>query len=269
LTKKLTAIIQTRFNSTRLPGKVLKPINNKTILEYVISQSLHSRNLDNVIVATTTNPKDKIIVDFCKNHNIDFFCGSEFDVLDRYFQCAKKFDLDPIIRITSDCPLIDPNVIDAIVDEFLNNTFDYVSNNIIFQDNKWIDSECNFPQGMTVEISSFKALELAWKNSKKPSEREHVFPYVQFHPEIFHVKNVQNDSNLSHVRCTIDREDDLKFLKEIIQRLPPNLPFVTIGDILKIIKDNPNLLKINNHIPFDEGIKKSYLEDKKIRHEKV
>ena len=264
MTKKSVAIIQTRFNSTRLPGKVLKTIGNKTVLEYVISQSLCATNLNNVIIATTTNPQDQIIVDFCKNHNIDYFCGSEFDVLDRYYQCAKKFNLDPIVRITSDCPLIDPNVIDLIIDEFLKNHHDYVSNNMSFEGNNWIDSECNFPQGMTVEISSFKALESAWKNAKKPSEREHVFPYVQFHPELFRVKNIKHPSDLSHIRCTIDREDDLSFLRKLVEYLPPTLQFITINDIVQVVEKHSALLKINNHIPFDEGTKRSYEEDKKL-----
>jgi spore coat polysaccharide biosynthesis protein SpsF len=263
LDKKNIAIIQARFNSTRLPGKILEIINNKTILDYVIAQSLSSKNLDNVIIATTTNPSDKIIIDFCKRNNYSYFSGSEFDVLDRYYQCAKKFNLDPIIRITSDCPLIDPNVIDMTINEFNQNKYDYVSNNIEFNNGKWIDSACNFPQGMTVEVSSFNALEIAWKDSKKPSEREHVFPYVQFHPEIFDVKNIIHSKNLSNIRCTLDRKDDLIFLQELINRLPKDNT-ITINDIDKIINNEPNLLKLNNYIPFDEGTKQSYEKDKKI-----
>jgi len=261
---KRIAIIQARMGSNRLPEKVLLKINNKPMLSYVINQTKSSKLIDDVIIATTTNTIDDVIVDYCDINKIQFFRGSEQNVLDRYYQCSKKYNLNPIIRITADCPLIDPNVIDSVISNFENNSFDYVSNNIIKNNNTWHDSECNFPQGMTVEVSSFNALETAWKEAKKPSELEHVFPYVQFNPKIFKISNVIFNKNLSHIRCTVDRNEDLLFIKEIINRIPKNHDIVTMEDIIKIINMKPELLKINSDIPFDEGIKRSYHKDKKL-----
>jgi spore coat polysaccharide biosynthesis protein SpsF len=259
-----TVIIQARMGSSRLPGKVLLKINKKPMLHYVLKQTKSAKHVDDFIIATSTNSDDEPIVEYCKENNIKYFRGSEENVLDRYYQCAKKYNLDTIIRITSDCPLIDPNVIDLIFSKFENNSFDYVSNNIEKTQGKWFDSECNFPQGMTVEICKFHALEKAWNEAKKPSEYEHVFPYVQFHPELFKISNIVNSTNLSNIRCTVDRIDDLNFIKEIINRFSENKNFLNIEDIVKIVDQEPELLKINSHIPFDEGIKKSYSKDKKL-----
>lgn len=255
------AIIQARMGSSRLPEKVLLKINEKPMLYYVLKQTKSSKYVDDVIIATSTNSDDDPIIKFCKENNIKYFRGSEENVLDRYYQCAKKYNLDPIIRITSDCPLIDPNVIDLVFSKFENNTFDYVSNNIAKINGKWFDSECNFPQGMTVEISTFYALEKAWKEAKKPSEYEHVFPYIQFNPEIFKIQNVTYFEDLSNIRCTVDRKEDLEFVQEIYKRIPKNINYVKIKDIKEIINKNPELLDINSHISFDEGWKKSLKED--------
>ena len=126
---------------------------------------------------------------------------------------------------------------------------------------------CNFPQGMTVEVSSFKSLEKAWKKAKKPSEKEHVFPYIQFNPKLFKVSNFKMKKNLSHIRCTVDRKEDLEFVKIIYEKLKEK-EIIRIKDILKIIEKNPSLISINNKIPFDEGYQKSLLIDKKYEMKK-
>jgi len=249
------------MDSSRLPGKVLMKIGQKSMLHHVIQQTLSSELIDDVIIATTTSKQDKSIIDFCNQNNFSFFCGSTNDLLDRYYKCAKKFNCNPIIRITSDCPLIDPRVIDSIINKFLKNSYDYVSNNIEREKNEWVNATCNFPQGMTIEISSFEALEKTWKKSKKPSEREHVFPYIQSHPKFFKISNVKHKLDYSYVRCTVDRKEDLTFIKELFQRFPKNLRFVQIKDIIKIIKSEPDLIKINNSISFDEGYQLSLKND--------
>lgn len=259
--QKLTAIIQARLGSSRLPGKVMVKINGKPLLYYVINQTSHSKYIKNIIVATTRLSQDKKIVSFCKSNNIKYFRGSNTDLLDRYYNCAKKFNCNPIIRITSDCPLIDPIVIDTIIKKFLENSYDYVSNNIEKKQNEWVNSTCNFPQGMTVEISSFEALEKVWKKSKKSSEREHVFPYIQSHPKFFKISNVKHKPDYSHVRCTVDRKEDLTFIKELFKNFPKNLRFIKMKDIIKIIKSDPDLIKINSSIPFDEGYQLSLKND--------
>ncbi len=264
VTKKINVIIQARISSLRLPGKVLKKIQGKPMLYYVINQVKHAKYTDKIIIATTTKKEDEKIVDYCKNSKINFFRGSKLDLLDRYYQCAKKFGCDPVVRITSDCPLIDPNVIDQVIEKFIQNSFDYVSNNIEKIGLKWNNHTCNFPPGMTVEVSSFKALEKAWKKAKKPSEREHVYPYIQFNPKIFKISNVKHNTDLSHIRCTVDRIEDLKFVRTIINKIPAKKKFVTISDILKIVALEPKLIEINNKTSFDEGWQISVLKDKEL-----
>ena len=250
------------MNSTRFPNKVMNLVDDKPLLFYVIRQTLASKFIDDVIVATSTNPSDDKIVEYCKKNNINYFRGSEDNVLDRYYQCAKKYHCDPIIRITADCPLVDPLIIDAVFKKFLENDYDYVSTTLEFKDGYWKDSSCNFPPGIAAELAKFSALEQAWKEAKKPSELEHVFPYVQFNPNKFKLGNLTNLSDLSYIRCTVDYPEDLTFVREIYRRIPKEKSFVSLNDIVDIIKNNPELPAINNSYSFDEGIQKSYLEDK-------
>ena len=218
--KEPVAIIQARMSSTRLPGKVLRKIGNEPMLYHVINQVRGSKLIKDIIIVTTIMPQDDVIVKYCKKNNIKCFRGSSTDLLDRYYKCAKKFGIDPIVRITSDCPLIDPKVVDKAITKFLKGLFDYVANNLEKQKGNWDNSTCNFPQGMTVEVSSFKALEQAWKDARKPSEREHVFPYVQFNPKLFRVSNFKYPRDLSFIRCTVDRLRDLQFVTELFNRFP-------------------------------------------------
>jgi spore coat polysaccharide biosynthesis protein SpsF (cytidylyltransferase family) len=251
------------MRSSRLPGKVMLKIEEKPMLYYVIKQVRSSKLIKDIIIATTTSREDDKIVNYCKKNKIKFFRGSKNDLLDRYYRCALKFGCNPIIRITSDCPLIDSSIIDKVIKKFLRGSYDYVANNLEKHGIKWNDSTCNFPQGMTVEISTFKALEKAWNQAKKPSEREHVFPYVQFNPSLFKVTNVKMKKDYSHIRCTVDRIEDLSFVREIYKKMPENKKSIRIRDIVSIIKSEPHLLKLNNTISFDEGYKKSLIEDKK------
>jgi len=251
------------MGSSRLPGKVLMKIFDQPMIHHVIKQILSSKSIDKVIIATTSKKEDKEVVNFCKKNNINYFCGSSIDLLDRYYNCAKKFECDPIIRITADCPFIDPKVIDSVVEKFVKNSFDYVANNIEKVGDNWQNSMCKFPQGMTVEISTFVALEKAWREAKKPSEREHVFPYIQFNPKLFNISNVINDIDLSYIRCTVDRNEDLIFMRKLYEQFPKNNKTITINEIKKAIKNNPDLVAINNKIPFDEGYQLSIIDDKK------
>jgi spore coat polysaccharide biosynthesis protein SpsF len=262
--KKITAIIQARIGSTRLPRKVLLEIEKKPMLHYVIKQVSASNLIDEIIIATSTCSEDDIIADYCKKLKIKCFRGSVDDVLDRYYKCAKKFSCETIVRITSDCPLIDPLVIDNVITKFKENSYDYVSNNVKKIGNSWQNDTCNFPQGMTVEVSTFSALEKAWKNAKKPSEQEHVFPYIQSNPQIFRISSVRHYRDLSHIRCTVDRINDFKFVQEIYRRASPAKKFLSIRDILQIVRKEPELLQMNNNIPFDEGYKKSIVKDAEL-----
>ena len=218
------AIIQARMSSTRLPGKVMMKINGQPMISHVIRQTLCAKLIDKVVIATTTSPKDKIIVDFCKQQNLDYFRGSTDDVLDRFYKCAKKFQCDPIVRISADSPLIDPNVIDRVLKKFLNNSYDYVSNNIEKINDEWKNSTCNFPIGTVVEVSSFKTIKFAWKNAKLKSEREHVYPYVQFNSKKFNLSNIKNHKDLSKIRITVDKKNDLKFIQKVFEQISQRKP---------------------------------------------
>lgn len=264
MSKKIMAIIQARTGSERLHGKSMMLINDQPMLYHVLNQVKNSQLLDDIVVATTLLPEDDQIENFCKNKSINCFRGSEEDVLDRYYRCSKEFDCVIVVRICADCPLIDPKIIDMTIKKFLENSYDYVSTNVDKVEGEWINSTCNFPQGMTVEISSIKTLEEAWKKAKKPSEREHVFPYVQFNDNIFRISNIKNTKDLSYIRCTVDTEEDLKFVREIFKRLPKKTPYVKMDDIIKIVTNEPHLVLINGDIRFDEGYKKSLLKDNNI-----
>jgi len=249
------------MDSSRLPGKVLLQINKRPMLEHVTNQIKHSKFIDDVIIATTKNKEDDKITCFCKKNSIKYFRGSKNDVLDRYYQCAKKFNCKIIVRITSDCPLIDPDIIDEGIRKFFKKSLDYVGNNIEYKSKKWQNATCNFPQGMTVEVCTFNALRKAWRDAKKPSEREHVFPYVQFNTKFFRIDNFKKNNDLSYIRCTVDRKEDLKFVREVWKRLEKGIDVVRTKDIIKVIKKHKKLLDINTRIPFDEGYRISLQKD--------
>ncbi len=242
-------IIQARMGSSRLPGKVLKKIQNRPILDYVVKQVGFAKKIEHIVIATTTDQIDDVIVDFCTKENISYFRGKQKDVLDRYYECAKKFGFQIIVRITSDNPLIDPQIIDKCVDEYEKNNCDYLST----------EHPPTFPQGYAVEVFSFKVLKNAWKNANKPSEREHVTPYFYNNPEFFSLKNFQYEKNLSNIRCTLDRENDLVFIEKIIsciQKQP-----ILLTDLLATISKDPKLLDINKDNVYNEGYLKSLEED--------
>ena len=220
------------MGSTRLPGKVLMELEGKPLLQRVVERVKRAKKIDEIIIATTKNKEDKKLTEFAEKLKVKSYAGSEDDVLDRYYQAAKKFGAENIVRITSDCPLIDPEIVDDIISYYLNNDFDYVSNTI----------SPTYPDGLDTEVFSFKALERAWKEAKKGFEREHVTPYINRHPEIFRLHNFENKENLSALRWTVDTEKDLQFAREIFKRLKE--PF-GMKDVLQLLKREPHLLAIN------------------------
>ena len=249
----LGCIIQARMGSTRLPGKVMCTLEeDRPSISSTIYQLKQCIELDKIIVATTTNDEDDVISDYIKNIGIDLFRGSSKDVLGRYYECAKKYSLEGILRVTADCPLIDPTIVDTGLKIFKNNNFDYVTNTL----------KRTFPDGNETEIFSFHSLEKANYDAKLPSEREHVTPYLKTHPELFKIKNFENFQDLSYLRWTMDYEEDLKFIKLVLQKISKRP--ILMMDILDLLKKEPELKKINsNHHP-DEGYQKSLIEDKQF-----
>lgn len=238
--KKIVAIVQARMSSTRLPGKVMKKIVGKLIILHDIDRIKQIKNLNKIVIATTTKKENDIIVKTIKNYDseIGIFRGSEDDVLDRYYKAAKEFNADVIVRITSDCPLFDPIVSDKVIEAFLNNECDYCSNTL----------NRTYPLGLDTEIFSFDTLEKAWKEAKENYQREHVTPYVYEHPDKFKLLNVSNNKNLSHLRWTLDTIKDFKFISEIYKRLYNENNIFHMKNILKILEKEPELIEINKHV---------------------
>lgn len=245
------AIIQARTGSTRLPKKILMKLNGVSIIESVLNQLSFSKNLNNKIVATTENQSDDILIELLKSLNVNYFRGNQNDVLDRFYQCAKYFHIKQIIRISGDAPFIDPSVIDQTISFFNDSNFDYVNN---------FDNKHRYPVGSEVEVFSFQTLENAWKNAKKSSEREHVTPYIYNNPEIFEIGHLEYPKNdLSQYHWTVDRKEDLEFVKAIYQKISKKP--ILIDDILSLLKIHPEILEINKNIDPHEGYKKSISED--------
>ena len=243
-------IIQARMKSQRLPGKVMMDVEeNNPLLNSVVSQIEYSNLVEKYVVATSNSKEDDVIFEFLKNKNIDCFRGDEFDVLDRYYQCAKKFSFSTIVRIPSDKPLIDPFLMDMIIDFFNSNSFDYVTTFL----------PPTFPSGTEVEVFSFSALENAWKNARLPSEREHVTPYFYNNKNKFKIFNYESKTNLSKFRYAVDRIEDLKLVKILISRIKKRP--ILLEDILEQFEIAPSLININKDVNYYEGFEKSKKED--------
>ncbi|PIU55548.1 MAG: acylneuraminate cytidylyltransferase [Deltaproteobacteria bacterium CG07_land_8_20_14_0_80_38_7] len=208
---KIGAIIQARMTSTRLPGKVLMDIEGKPMLWHVVNRLKFSEKLDDIILAIPNTKKNNILEKFAKDNKVKYFRGSEEDVLSRYYKTAKKFKCDLIVRITSDCPLIDPQIVDLVIEKHLKLNADYTSNTL----------KRTFPRGLGVEVFNFKVLKKAQKEAKEDYQREHVTPYIYKNPEIFKIQNIKAERRLRYleIRLTVDTKKDLRLIREIYKRL--------------------------------------------------
>lgn len=247
----VTAIIQTRMGSTRLPGKVMMEINGEPMLFYVLKQVKACKKISKIIIATTNLNEDDIIEEYGKRLNYDVFRGDPHDVLDRYYQCAKHFKLKTIVRITSDDPLIDPQVIENCLKKYEIYDLDYVSNTISKNNGKWIPDLNGYPYGVAVEVFNFHSLYSAWKNSRNPLEREHVSPYFIKNPNMFKLGSIKNNKDLSHIRVTVDYFEDFEFVTSILNNFEKN-EIVNIEKITSYLDEYPELLQLNNKHQFNE-----------------
>lgn len=255
----INIIVQARMGSTRLPGKIMMKVKDKPLLSYLVKQISHSIKYDNLIIATTNLESDEEIVNFCNLNNIEIFRGSENDVLDRYYKCAKKYDSDIIVRITSDCPLIDPTLIDECISEFQKNHFDYFSNINKKINEKWIYDLSGYPLGFGVEVFTFNTLKTTWENAKNNFDREHVTQFILDNPRLFHIGNMENAYDYSNLRLAVDYQVDFDLIKIIIENFPENEVF-SIKKIINFFKKNPSYIQLNSHIKFDEVYKKHLKE---------
>lgn len=236
---KVVAIVQARMGSERLPGKVLQDICGNSMLARVVQRASRIVGVDEVLVATTNESQDDRIESHCLTLGVPVFRGSESDVLDRYYQAAKRYDADVVIRITADCPLLDPTVSSRVLNQFLTHAPDYASNTILR----------TYPRGLDIEAMSFDALERAWFEAKQPYEREHVTIFMYEHPEKFRLLSVEADldQDYSKFRWTVDTPEDLSFVRAVYEQFPDGDDFGWL-DVLQLLAQRPEIAEINRHV---------------------
>jgi len=235
----VVAIVQVRTGSTRLPAKILEDIMGKTMLWHFFERIKKSKLINKIVIATTTKERDNVVVEFAKENSFEFYRGSEDDVLDRFYQTARIHKADPVVRVTPDCPLIDPQIVDEVIKQFLESNYDYICNTYS------MEGKPVYPPGFDVEIFSYGALEKAWRGAKDLLEREHVTLYFRRHPELFKIGSVGPKEDLSHIKLDVDYARDLKFVREIYKRLHKEGEIFYLEDILNLLKKYPALMDIN------------------------
>ncbi len=245
----VVAIVQARMTSTRLPGKVLMEICAKPILALLVVRLKTSRRIDRIVVATSVDATDDVIAAWCELNSVDLFRGSMDDVLDRYYNAAVTYGAETIVRITADCPLIDPDVVDRVIEKFLSGGYDRVG------------SGEGYPDGLDTEVFSFEALKRAHAEARLLSEREHVTPYIWKHPDKFRLSSLGCDEDFSAMRWTVDDAADFTFVTKVFEALYTDGKVFYMNEILEFLKDNPELLKINAGTVRNEGYAKSLRED--------
>ena len=240
-------ILQARMGSTRLPGKVLKKINGQPLLLYQLARISKCKLIDKIVVATSLNPIDDSIEDICEKINIPCFRGDEHDVLSRYYKCAKKHKLSTIVRLTGDCPLIDPVTVDKVVMKFKSDNVDYCSNTIP-------PHSSSYPDGSDVEIFSMRALSKSHHECQDKNFREHVTFYM-WRTSKFQTSQLQYKENISEFRITVDYEEDLDVINLIDNHLRQNDEFGSLESIINFLKNNKNVRDKNSKYKIGDGWK--------------
>ncbi len=246
MSKKIVAIIQARIGSTRLPGKVLREIMGRPMLSFMLERLSFCDLIDEIVIATTTSERDKPIVEFCLKNNISYYRGSENDVLDRFYNTAVESGANIILRLTADCPLIDPRIIDKIISQFTKNSnLDYMN------------TAPTYPEGVDAEIFTFFALEKAWNNAKLNTEREHVTAHIWSNPKEFNFTSLQYSRDLSKYRFTVDEPEDFEVVKSIFVALYKEKGIFHLENIIDYLDSHPDVFKLNQNIKRNEGLYKS------------
>jgi spore coat polysaccharide biosynthesis protein SpsF (cytidylyltransferase family) len=253
-TMKTIVLLQARMGSTRLPGKVLKKLAGKSILEHLIDRLRPSAHITQLVVATTTESADDAIAQFCQEKNVSCYRGSEWDVLDRFYQAALPYQPDHVVRLTADCPLNNYEVVDFVVSAFLKSGCDYFSNS---------NNEPNFLEdGFDVEVFSFRALEIAWKEATLLSEREHVTPFIKNSGK-FSCGWEKFDPRYTH-KLSVDSPDDFAAVERIFEYFADQ-PDFNLHHVVDLLKQQPEILQLNASSEINSGYKKSLNEDKHVR----
>lgn len=247
----ILGILQARVSSTRLPDKVLRPLLGKPMILRQIERLKRIVQIDRLVLATSNDPSDDRLAEVCAAENIECFRGDLDDVLDRFYKAAQQYRPEYIVRLTGDCPLADPEVIDNLITYFLAGAYDYSSNSL----------EPTFPDGLDAEIFRFSCLEEAWKEAVLPSQREHVTPFIYQQPDRFRIGCMLNNIDLSGLRWTVDEPADYDLVARIYEVLYPQNPHFLSSDILQLLKREPELCSINVAITRNEGYVKSLKND--------
>lgn len=238
--KKVNAIVEARMGSTRLPGKTLMPIVGQPAIKLLIERLRRARLIDTIILATTTNREDDLLEEFCKENKVVCFRGSPDDVLGRVYAAAKKYATDIIVEVTGDCPLLDPVLIDECIDTFLDSNYDYLSNFLVQ----------SYPPGIDVQMFTFRVLEEMNFTAKDPRFREHVTLYILKHPEKFKMHNIISPPEMNYPdwHLELDEPKDYELIKKIYEALYLNNPAFSSGEIITLLKNNPEWLEINKDV---------------------
>jgi spore coat polysaccharide biosynthesis protein SpsF len=251
----IVAIVQARMGSSRLPGKILMDFCGKPSLLQLYDRLKRSAEIDKIVIATSANSINDPVRQLCKEHNIRCFSGSEDDVLERFYLAAKETGAtcgDTLIRITGDCPLIDFELVDKVIECYKHSEADYACNSIL----------PTFPDGLDCEVFDFSSIEIAYKEATLKSEREHVTLFIRNHPERFKLVNYANDIDYSYMRWTLDQMEDYIFINNIYESLYPTNPAFVMDDIIELLEKNPKMLEINSMYVRNEGLMKSLEADR-------
>jgi spore coat polysaccharide biosynthesis protein SpsF len=248
----ILAVLQARSSSSRLPGKVLKPILGRPMLERQIERVLRATLIDKLVVATSIHTEDDTIAELCEKIDVPCFRGSLDDVLDRFYRACIPYHPDYVVRLTGDCPLADPSVIDQVIQACQSGGYDYASNTI----------QPTFPDGLDVEVCRFTALEDVWQKATMKSQREHVTPFFYQNPHLFKLGNVVRETDLSGLRWTVDNAADFALVTAIYEALYPNRSDFSTADVLELLSRQPELLAINSDAQRNEGYVKSLQNDR-------
>ncbi len=240
---KTVTVIQARMGSSRLPGKIMLPLVGQPLLVRQLERVRAAERCGTIVVATTTKPEDDAIAELCRWHHVHCFRGHATDLLDRHYWAGRAFRADVVVKIPSDCPLIDPNVIDRVISAYLlsETAPDFVSNL----------HPATYPDGNDVEVMSMPALKTAWREAKHDYEREHTTPFFWDNPGRFRIHNVAWETGLNYAmshRWTIDYPQDYEFIRAVYAELFLNSPHFTLWDILRLLERNPQLSEINAHL---------------------
>ena len=236
---RVVAVVQARMGSTRLPGKVLMDLAGEPMLARVVDRTARAKSLDKAVVATTTEPVDDEIRKLCARRGYPCFSGSSEDVLDRYYRAATAVGAEAVVRITADCPLIDPEIVERVIRKFLNGqpNVDYACNSI---------PKDTYPRGLDTEVFRFDALERAWREDLNPAWREHVTPYVHENPGLFRLQGVTSDVDYSDMRWTVDTPEDMAFVRRIYEYFGHDR--FSWREVISVLEEHPEWMEINAQV---------------------